>query len=38
MVLGVEVGGEARAYPLDLIAYHHIVNDEVNGQPLAVTY
>ncbi len=38
MVLAIEVGGEARAYPVDLVAYHHIVNDELNGQPLAATY
>jgi hypothetical protein len=28
----------ARAYPIRTIAYHHIVNDVVNGVPIAVTY
>jgi len=38
MVMGVQIGGEARAYPVLLVAYHHVINDEVNGQPLAATY
>jgi hypothetical protein len=38
MVLGVEVGGDARAYPIGLLAQHEIVNDTVGGQPIAVTY
>lgn len=38
MVLGVVVEGEARAYPVGILAYHHVVNDVVAGQPLAVTY
>jgi len=31
-------GGEARAYPLQILARHEIVNDEVGGRALAVTY
>ena len=38
LVLGVEFGGEARAYPIGLLARHEIVNDTVGGQPIAVTY
>lgn len=38
LVLGVEVDGEARAYPVGLLAQHEIVNDTVGGQPIAVTY
>lgn len=38
MVLGVEYGGEARAYPLAQMAYHHIVNDQIAGLPYLVTY
>jgi Protein of unknown function (DUF3179) len=34
----VEVGGEARAYPLQILTWHEIVNDEINGEPIAVTY
>ena len=38
MVLGISIGNEARAYPVRIIAYHHVVNDVVGSQPLAVTY
>lgn len=38
LVLGVEWAGEARAYPLRMLRYHHIVNDTVEGEPLLVTY
>jgi hypothetical protein len=38
MVLGVQMVGESRAYPVSVMAYHHLVNDVVAGQPLVVTY
>ena len=38
LVLGLEWQGEARAYPIRMLRYHHIVNDTVGGQPLLVTY
>jgi len=28
----------ARAYPLSILIWHEIVNDEVNGQPLSITF
>jgi|GEM_PF-665994 hypothetical protein len=37
-VLGVASNGEARAYPLDMMWYHHIANDTVGGEPWLVTY
>jgi hypothetical protein len=37
-VLGVALGGEARAYPVHVMDYHQIVNDEIGGRPVAVTY
>lgn len=37
-VIALEVGDEARAYPLRLMMWHEIVNDEIAGQPLAITY
>ncbi len=37
-VIGLEVNGDARAYPLRILMWHEIVNDEVGGVPLAVTY
>jgi hypothetical protein len=38
MVLAVEHGGDAAAYPVRQVAYHHIVQDVVGGVPVAVTY
>ncbi len=37
-VIGVSIGNAARAYPLRILNYHEIVNDQLGGQPLAVTY
>jgi len=38
MVLTVERGGERAAYPVRLMAYHHLVEDTVGGVPLIATY
>ena len=38
LVLGVELAGEFRAYPVRMLRYHHIVNDTLGGEPLLVTY
>jgi hypothetical protein len=37
-VILVEVGQEARAYPLQILIWHEIVNDTVGGLPLVVTF
>jgi hypothetical protein len=37
-VIGLEIAGDARAYPLRVLTWHEIVNDTVAGQPVAVTY
>lgn len=37
-VIGVEIAGVARAYPLRLMRWHEVVNDVVGGEPIAVTY
>ncbi|MCG8594593.1 MAG: DUF3179 domain-containing protein [Kiloniellales bacterium] len=37
-VIGFAVEGDARAYPLRILTWHEIVNDEVGGLPVAVTY
>lgn len=37
-VITLVVDGQARAYPLQILIYHEIVNDEVAGFPLAVTF
>jgi hypothetical protein len=38
MVLAVEHQGEAVAYPIRLMAYHHLVQDTVGGTPIVATY
>jgi hypothetical protein len=37
-VLALEVGDEARAYPVQVLIWHEIVNDTIDGIPVAVTY
>jgi hypothetical protein len=37
-VIGVVMDGEAKAYPLRILTWHEIVNDEIAGVPVAVTY
>ena len=38
LVLGVALNGEARAYPIQYIGYHHKVFDTIAGKPIMVTY
>jgi hypothetical protein len=38
MVLGITVGGRSKAYPVPILAYHHLVNDHLGGVPLVATY
>ncbi|MGH2845769.1 MAG: DUF3179 domain-containing protein [Thermoleophilaceae bacterium] len=37
-VLAVEVGDRVRAYPVQILVWHEIVNDTLDGRPIAVTY
>ena len=37
-VLGIELNGVARAYPIGILNYHEIVNDAVGGYAVVVTY
>ncbi len=37
-VVQVQVGNDARAYPLQILTWHEIVNDTVSGKPLAITF
>ena len=37
-VLGVSINGDHRAYPLNMLSRHEIVNDTVGGVPVAVTW
>jgi Protein of unknown function (DUF3179) len=38
LVLGINIGNDVRAYPLQILVWHEIVNDNVGGFPVAVTY
>jgi hypothetical protein len=38
LVLGLNVNGDIRVYPLQILVWHEIVNDEVGDVPVAVTY
>jgi len=38
MVLAVKINNEAVAYPVRLMAYHHVVGDVVGGTPICATY
>jgi hypothetical protein len=37
-VIGVRLGGQARAYPLRVLVWHEVVNDALAGRPILVTY
>ena len=37
-VIGLEINGDARAYPLFILVWHEIVNDTVGEIPVSVTY
>ena len=37
-VLAVGIAGDARAYPLQILVWHEIVNDVIGGTPVVVTY
>ncbi len=37
-VVALRVNGETRAYPLQILTYHEIVNDVIGGRPVAVTF
>lgn len=38
VVVGVEINGEVKAYPIQFIGYHHQVQDNVGGKSVIVTY
>ncbi len=38
LVIGVTNNGEAKAYPIRFLGYHHQVQDTVGGKPLLITY
>lgn len=38
LIIGVEHNGEAKAYPIRYILYHHQVQDTIGGKPMIITY
>jgi hypothetical protein len=38
LVLGVTINNESKAYPIELIGYHHQVQDTIGGEPVLITY
>ena len=37
-MIALEINGEARAYPLQIMTWHEIVNDVVGGDPVTITF
>jgi hypothetical protein len=37
-VIALEIGGAARAYPLQILMFHEIVNDNLDAVPVALTF
>lgn len=37
-VISLEINGEARAYPIQILIWHEIANDRLGGVPVAVTF
>jgi len=37
-VIGVEIEGKAKAYPIKIMNWHEVVNDTLSGQPIVVTF
>ena len=37
-VIGMIIDGEAKAYPLNILTWHEVVNDTLGGTSLMVTY
>ena len=37
-VISLEINGEARAYPIQILMWHEIANDELGGVPVSVTF
>lgn len=37
-VIALEINGEAKAYPIQILIWHEIVNDQLSGVPVSVTF
>ena len=38
LVLEAYINNEAKAYPTSMMWFHHVANDTIGGEPVAVTY
>jgi len=38
LVIGVAINGEAKAFPIQIIGYHHQVRDTIGNMPAIITY
>ena len=37
-VLGIHLNGVSKAYPINILNYHELVNDQFNGQAVAISF
>src|SRR5262249_41068559 len=38
LIVGVTINNQSKAYPIEIIGYHHQVQDTVGGEPVMITY
>jgi hypothetical protein len=38
LIIGIAINNEAKAYPIEVIGYHHQVRDTIGGEPVMITY
>ncbi len=38
LVLGITINNQSKAYPIEMIGYHHQVKDDVGGEAVIITY
>lgn len=38
LVIGVAISGEAKAYPVEFLTFHHQIRDSIGGKQLLITY
>ncbi|MFM8839717.1 MAG: DUF3179 domain-containing (seleno)protein [bacterium] len=38
IVIGTEINGESKAYPMNVVGYHHQIRDSIGGVPVMITY
>lgn len=38
LIIGVTLNNQSKAYPIEIIGYHHQVRDTIGGEPVMITY